>query len=71
VAGNLEGFLRTLARGDLAPVYLLAGEEPLQLQEAGDALRARARVLGYTEREVLDVEPHFDRDRLARSGASL
>jgi DNA polymerase-3 subunit delta len=71
VAGNLEGFLRTLARGDLAPVYLLAGEEPLQLQEAGDALRARARVLGYTEREVLDVEPHFDWDRLARSGASL
>ncbi|HET9818381.1 MAG TPA: DNA polymerase III subunit delta [Rhodanobacteraceae bacterium] len=71
MAGSLEGFLRTLAKGDLAPVYLLGGEEPLQLQEAGDALRARARVLGYTEREVLDVEPHFDWDRLARSGASL
>lgn len=71
MAGEFEGFLKRLAQGDLAPVYLLAGDEPLQLQEAGDALRARARALGYTEREVLDVETHFDWDRLARSGASL
>ncbi len=71
MAGGFEGFLETLAKGGLAPVYLLAGEEPLQLQEAGDALRARARELGYTEREVLDVEPHFDWNGLARSGASL
>jgi DNA polymerase-3 subunit delta len=71
VAGEYDGFLRTLSKGDLAPVYLLGGEEPLQLQEAGDAVRARARVLGFGEREVLDVEPNFDWDRLARSGASL
>jgi DNA polymerase-3 subunit delta len=71
VANPFEDFLKTLAKGDLAPVYLLAGEEPLQLQEAGDALRARARALGYTEREVLDVDAHFDWDQLARSGASL
>lgn len=71
MAGELETFLRALAKGELAPVYLLGGEEPLQLQEASDALRARARELGYTEREVLDVEAHFDWDRLARSGASL
>ncbi|ODU92958.1 MAG: DNA polymerase III subunit delta [Lysobacterales bacterium 66-474] len=67
----MEGFLKTLAKGELAPVYLLGGEEPLQLQEAGDALRARARELGFGEREVLDVEAHFDWDRLARSSASL
>jgi len=71
VAGEIEGFLKTLAKGELAPVYLLGGEEPLQLQEAGDALRARARELGFGEREVLDVEAHFDWDRLARSSASL
>ena len=71
MAGEFESFLRTLAKGGLAPVYLLAGEEPLQLQEAADALRARAREQGYAEREVLDVEAHFDWDRLARSGASL
>jgi DNA polymerase-3 subunit delta len=71
VSGELDGFLRSLAKGDLAPVYLLGGEEPLQLQEAGDAVRARGRALGFSEREVLDVEPNFDWDRLARSGASL
>ena len=71
MASACDEFLKSLARGELAPVYLLAGEEPLQLQEAGDALRARARAAGYTEREVLDVEPHFDWDQLARSGASL
>jgi DNA polymerase III subunit delta len=71
VAGELEGFLSRLARGELAPVYLLAGEEPLQLQEAGDALRTHARALGYAEREVLDVEAHFDWNQLARSSASL
>ena len=71
MAGELETFLRTLAKGELAPVYLLGGEEPLQLQEAADAVRVRARTLGFTEREVLDVEAHFDWDNLARSGASL
>ncbi|HEX7368756.1 MAG TPA: DNA polymerase III subunit delta [Rhodanobacteraceae bacterium] len=71
MAGEFETFVKTLAKGELAPVYLLASDEPLQLQEAGDALRARARALGYGEREVLDVEAHFDWDRLARSGASL
>ncbi|HXE65628.1 MAG TPA: DNA polymerase III subunit delta [Rhodanobacteraceae bacterium] len=71
MAGEFEGLLKALAKGDLAPVYLLAGDEPLQLQEAGDALRARARELGYAEREVLNVEAHFDWDQLARSGASL
>jgi len=71
MARELENFLGSLARGELAPVYLLAGEEPLQLQEAADALRARARALGFSEREVLDVEAHFDWDNLARSGASL
>ena len=71
MANAFEDFLTTLAKGDLAPVYLLASDEPLQLQEAGDALRARARALGYGEREVLDVDAHFDWDQLARSSASL
>lgn len=71
MADELDRFLRGLAKGGLAPVYLLAGEEPLQVQEAADALRARAREQGYGEREVLDVEAHFDWDSLARSGASL
>ena len=71
MATTLENFHKSLARGGLAGVYLLAGEEPLMLQEAADALRARARAEGYGEREVLDVEPRFDWNQLARASASL
>ena len=71
MAVTLEAFHKSLARDELAPVYLLAGDEPLLLQEAADALRARARELGFNEREVLDVEARFDWNDLARVGAGL
>src|ERR1700735_2499113 len=61
---------KALAADHLAPVYLLAGEELLVL-EAADALRAQAKKLGYSEREVLDVGQHFDWNDLARAGASM
>lgn len=38
----------------LAPVYLVAGDEPLQQGETLDALRAAALAQGYSLREVLD-----------------
>ncbi len=56
---------------NLAPIYLVAGEEPLLIQEALDAIRAKARSQGYSEREVLDVERGFDWQRLVESCASL
>ncbi|MEJ2059820.1 MAG: DNA polymerase III subunit delta [Gammaproteobacteria bacterium] len=59
-----------LARG-LAPIYLLAGDEPLFLMEAADAIRAAAREQGYLEREVLNHEPGFDWGRLAAAGQEL
>ena len=59
-----------LETDELAPVYLLAGEELLVL-EAADALRARARALGYGEREVLDVESGFDWNDLDRAAAGM
>jgi DNA polymerase III subunit delta len=37
----------------LASVYVLHGDEPLLVIEAGDAIRAAAKNQGYTEREVL------------------
>lgn len=61
---------RQLAKG-LAPVYLIAGEEPLFVEESLDAVRAAAREAGFSEREVLDVESGFDWGRLAEAGASL
>ncbi|MBS0590578.1 MAG: DNA polymerase III subunit delta [Proteobacteria bacterium] len=62
---------KQLATGDIKPVYLLAGEEHLLLLEAADALRARARELGYVEREILDVESGFDWDALTRCASAM
>ncbi|HET6913664.1 MAG TPA: DNA polymerase III subunit delta [Rhodanobacteraceae bacterium] len=71
MASTLENFHKALGKGELAPVYLIASEEPLLLQEACDALRARARALGFAEREVLDVDAKFDWNQLARASASM
>ncbi|HEX9139524.1 MAG TPA: DNA polymerase III subunit delta [Steroidobacteraceae bacterium] len=40
----------------LLPVYLVSGDEPLLVGEAGDAIRAAARGRGFAEREVFFVE---------------
>ncbi len=56
---------------ELLPVYLITGDEPLQLMEAADAVRERARALGYTEREVMQVEPGFDWGALQAASDSL
>ncbi len=60
-----------LTQGALAPVYLVSGDEPLQLMEVADAIRQRARAQGFAEREVLDVQRGFDWNELAHAGASL
>ncbi|MDR2870975.1 MAG: DNA polymerase III subunit delta [Xanthomonadaceae bacterium] len=39
----------------LAPVYLIAGPETLRVLEAADAVRARARTEGVSEREIFDT----------------
>jgi DNA polymerase-3 subunit delta len=59
-----------LARG-LAPVYLIAGNEPLQLGEAADAVRTAARRNGFSEREVLETGADFDWSSLAGAMGSL
>jgi DNA polymerase-3 subunit delta len=54
----------------LAPLYTVFGDEPLLAIEAADRIRATAREQGYTEREVLIAEQHFDWSRLRVSGVS-
>jgi DNA polymerase-3 subunit delta len=66
-----DGLTRHLAGRELKPIYLLAGDEHLLLIEAADAIRARARELGYTEREVHEAGGDFDWNDLARSGSNL
>jgi|SRR5579884_2979614 len=60
---NLSQLSAALERG-LAPIYVVAGEEPLLVLEALDAIRAAARARGFAEREVLDAERGFDWQRL-------
>ncbi len=56
---------------DLAPVYLVFGDEPLLVQEAADTLRTAARGRGYEERLRLVVEPGFDWGSLGQAADSL
>jgi len=71
VPQNLAALRKQLSAGELAPVYLLAGEEHLLLLEAADALRARAKALGYSEREVLDADGSFDWNALTQSASAM
>ena len=50
-----ENLAATLKRG-LAPVYLVAGDEPLLIEEAMAAVRAAAAAEGFVEREVVEHE---------------
>ena len=68
---TLSALRKQLAAGELKPVYLLAGEEHLLLLEAADALRARARELGYVEREVLDADASFDWNEFTQSASAM
>jgi DNA polymerase-3 subunit delta len=55
----------------LRPIYLVAGDEPLQRGEALDRLRTAAREQGYTERQVLEQDTQFDWRQLQALGANL
>lgn len=55
----------------LAPLYLVHGDEPLLAAEAADAVRAKARASGYTERLVLSVDAGFDWGVLREAAATL
>lgn len=55
----------------LAPLFLLHGDEPLLVIEAGDAIRAAARKQGFEEREVLIVGPGFKWDELFLAAGNM
>ena len=64
---KLDGHLKT----NLAPVYLLFGDEPLQIMEAGDKLRACARQQGYDERTVIQPMEEADWSSFREAADSL
>jgi DNA polymerase-3 subunit delta len=69
---SIEQLPHFLARKEnFKPVFFLSGEEPLQMMEAADAIRATAQQLGYTEREILQVDKSFSWHRLFQSSNAL
>ncbi len=69
---SLDSLVRHLTR-ELSPVYLISGDEPLLASDAADAVRARARALGFAEREVhvLDRSTEWDAVQAAAGTLSL
>jgi len=59
-----------LAR-QLAPIYLISGDEPLQIGEAADAIRLAAKEAGYDSREVLTVGTGFDWTEFMQAADSM
>jgi DNA polymerase-3 subunit delta len=55
----------------LAPLYLLHGDEPLLVIEAGDAIRTAARRQGFEEREVIVVGAGFKWDDLFMAAGNM
>jgi len=65
-----EQITAALQKG-LAPIYFISGDEPLQLGETADAIRAAARKSGYDLREVLVADAGFSWHELTESAGSL
>lgn len=61
---------KCLQRG-LVPIYLLSGDEPLQMNEVADTIRGYARSQGYLEREILEANNRFDWNSLTAEANNL
>jgi DNA polymerase-3 subunit delta len=61
---------RQLERG-LASLYLVSGDEPLQVDECAKVIRRRAETAGCNERSVFTAGPGFDWDGLRTATQSL
>jgi DNA polymerase III subunit delta len=56
---------------NLAPIYLVSGDEPLQVAETCDAVRKHARQSGCSERLLFNVETGFDWNALLQARDTL
>ena len=65
--GQLDSALKI----QLAPIYFITGDEPLQVGEAADAIREAVKKEGYTTREVFSAEMGFEWGELNVAADSL
>ncbi len=63
--------LAALLSRSLAPVYLVAGAEPLLVQECRDRIIQAAQQQGFAERSVFEVSGKFDWNLLTEDAATL
>lgn len=56
---------------ELAPFLLVTGSEELLMIESGDLIRRRARELGFTDRQVLEMAGNADWSQLPDAAASI
>ena len=63
--------LQAVLSKQLHPIYLVSGDEPLQLMEATDQIRKTAREQDYAEREVIHADSNFDWQTLKDEAGSL
>jgi DNA polymerase-3 subunit delta len=59
--------LPTRLEQGLDPVYLIAGQEPLLIEESCDRIRRAAVAAGIDERIVLEADARFDWEQLGRA----
>ncbi|WBA82772.1 hypothetical protein [Endozoicomonas sp. GU-1] len=52
----------------LVPVYIVSGDEPLQVARCCDQIRQYARNAGFSERHVYHIENGFDWGGLSQHG---
>ncbi|OPX56660.1 DNA polymerase III, delta subunit [Oceanospirillum multiglobuliferum] len=58
-------------KGKLKPIFFVSGDEPLQMREACDQIRAAVRKMGAEEREVYQVDNSFNWGVLHDASASM
>ncbi len=63
--------LLTHLQQSLAPAYLVSGDDPLLTGEAADAIRAKAKSAGFTERDVHFMERGADWNDVRASTGTL
>jgi len=75
-ADQLSSYLQqnnqqTAGHSNAPRAFLLTGDEPFQIMEAADAIRAYAQHLGFNEREVLHADNSFNWNELAGVSNSM
>ena len=63
--------LESRLAGQLAPVYLVSGDEPLLVQEACDAIIAAATAAGYSERSLIHADAGYRWNDLLQDASSM